>query len=43
MDREALLRRCRELYRQHREREMPDEKEVRLSGSREYSGRTQRF
>ena len=36
MDREALLRRCRELYRQRRERETPDEKEVRLSGRREY-------
>ena len=32
MDREALLRRRRELYRQLRERETPDEKEVRLSG-----------
>ena len=36
MDREALLRRRRELYRQRRERETPDEKEVRLSGRREY-------
>ena len=32
MDREALLRRRRELYRQ----ETPDEKEVKLSGRREY-------
>ena len=36
MDREAMLRRRRELYRQHRERETPDEMEVRLSGRREY-------
>ena len=36
MDREALLSRRRELYRQRREREMPDEKELRLSGRREY-------
>ena len=31
MDREALLRHHRELYQQHREREMPEEREVRLS------------
>ena len=36
MDREALLRCRRELYRQRRERETPEEKEVRLSGRREY-------
>ena len=36
MDREALLRRRRELYRQRREREMPEEREVRLSRRREY-------
>ena len=30
MDREALLRRRRELYRQRRERETPEESEVRL-------------
>ena len=35
MDREALLRRRRELYRQRRERETLEEKEVRLSGRRE--------
>ena len=35
MDREPLLRRRRELYRQCI-RETPDEKEVRLSGRREY-------
>ena len=28
MDREALLQLCRELYRQRREREMPEEREV---------------
>ena len=36
MDREALLGRHRELYRQHRERETPEEREVRLSRKREY-------
>ena len=36
MDREALLRCRRELYRQRREREMPEEREVRLSRRREY-------
>ena len=36
MDREALLRHRRELYRQRREREMPEEREVRLSQRREY-------
>ena len=36
MDREALFRRRRELYRQHREREMPEERKVRLSQRREY-------
>ena len=36
MDREALLRRRRELYRQHRERETPEEREVRLSRRRDY-------
>ena len=36
MDKEALLRCCRELYRQHRERETPEEREVRLSQRREY-------
>ena len=29
MDREALLRHRRELYQQHREREMPEEREVK--------------
>ena len=36
MDREALLRRRRELYRQRRERETPEESEVRLFRRREY-------
>ena len=36
MNREALLRCRRELYRQRRERETPDENEARLSGRREY-------
>ena len=36
MDREALLRRRRELYRQRRDREMPEEREVRLSRRRDY-------
>ena len=36
MDREALLRRRRELYQQRRERKMPEEREVRLSQRREY-------
>ena len=36
MDRKVLFRRRRELYRQHREREMPEERKVRLSQSREY-------
>ena len=35
-NREALLRRRRELYRQHRERETPEEREVRLARRREY-------
>ena len=35
MDREALLRRRRELYRQRRERETPGESEVRLFRRRE--------
>ena len=35
MDREALLRRRRELYRQCREREMPEEREVRFNISKE--------
>ena len=38
MDREALLRRRRELYRQCRKRETREEKEVRLSRRREYYG-----
>ena len=36
MDRDALLRRRRELYRQRSKRETPDEKEVRFSGRRQY-------
>ena len=35
-DRETLLRRCKELYWQHRERETPEEREVRLARRREY-------
>ena len=35
MDREALLRRRRELYRHRRERETPEESEVRLFRRRE--------
>ena len=36
MDSEALLRRRRELYRQRRDRETPEEREVRLSRRRDY-------
>ena len=35
-DREALLTCCREVYWEHREREMPEEREVRLAQRREY-------
>ena len=36
MDTEALLRCRRELYRQRRDRETPEEREVRLSRWRDY-------
>ena len=36
MDREALFRSCRKLYQQHREREIPEEREVRFAQRREY-------
>ena len=35
-DREALLQRRRELYQQQRERETPEEREIRLASRREY-------
>ena len=35
-DREALLRHHRELYWEHRERETPEEREVRLARRREH-------
>ena len=35
-DREALLNSCRELYRQQRDRETPEEREVRLATRRDY-------